>query len=174
MAALLITFVAGFSLGQSRTEQVGSPELGPIDAVPSEDLPGEDVPGMQRYPAAVRVKYESHLLGGKRVSEVGYLAEGRVFDASRFYRQRLGEKGWSLEGQDFDGGELVLRARRGEEEVLVELEQQGELVEIDRDGALRDSLPTRFRMTVYSLNLVEGKFSEVGLLLYRILGSAPL
>jgi hypothetical protein len=133
VVALLISFVAGFSLGLNRAEQVGSPELGRIDAVPSEDLPGEDIPGMKRYPGAVRVKYESHLLGEKRVSEVGYLTEGRVFDASRFYRQRLGEKGWSFEGQDFDGGELVLRARRGEEEVLVELEQKGELVEIEAE-----------------------------------------
>ncbi len=56
---------------------MGSPELGRIEAVPSEDLPGEDIPGLQRYPGAVRVKYDSHLLGNERVSEVGYLAEER-------------------------------------------------------------------------------------------------
>ena len=56
--------------------------MGPIEAVPSENLPGQDVPGMQRYPGAVRVKYGSHLLGEKRVSEAGYLSgylsEGEV------------------------------------------------------------------------------------------------
>ncbi len=60
MATLIITFVAGFSLGLNQADQVGSPELGRIEAVPSEDLPGEDVPGMRRYPGAVSVKYESH------------------------------------------------------------------------------------------------------------------
>jgi hypothetical protein len=48
--------------------------------VPSEDLPGEDISGIQRYPGAVRVKYESHLLGNERVSEVG--------DAQEFYEPR--------------------------------------------------------------------------------------
>lgn len=67
-AALLISFVAGYSLALTQAEQVGSPELGPIDTVPSEDLTGQDVPGMQRYPGAVRVKYESRLLGDERVS----------------------------------------------------------------------------------------------------------
>ena len=133
MATLLITFVSGFSLGLNRAEQVGSPELGPIDAVPSKDLPGEDVPGMRRYPGAVRVKYESHLLGDVQVTEAGYLAEGRVIEAGRFYTQRLSESGWSFKGDDFDEGELALRARRGEEEVLVELEQRGELVEIEME-----------------------------------------
>ena len=50
---------------------------------------------MQRYPGAVRVKYGSHLLGEKRVSEAGYLAEGEVGDAQEFLRtearaERLG------------------------------------------------------------------------------------
>jgi hypothetical protein len=138
-AALLISFASGFSLGLTRTGQTGSPELEPIDAVPSEDLPGEDVPGMQRYPDAVKVKYESHLLGDERVSEVGYLAGGRVFEAGRFYEQRLGEKGWRFEGSDFDGGELALRARRGAEELVVELEQQDEMVEIEME--LSETLP---------------------------------
>jgi hypothetical protein len=82
--------------------------------VPSEDLPGEDISGIQRYPDAVRVKYESHLLGDERVTEVGYLAEGEVGDAEEFYEPRLDEDGWALQGSDFDAGERVLRARRGE------------------------------------------------------------
>lgn len=48
--------------------------------MPSKDLSGQDVPGIQRYPGAVRVKYESHLLGNERVSEVG--------DAQEFYEPR--------------------------------------------------------------------------------------
>jgi hypothetical protein len=132
-AALLIIFVAGFSLGFSRTDRVGSPELESIDAVPSEDLPGEDVPGMRRYPGAVRVKYESHLLGDERVSEAGFLAEGGVDDAQEFYEARLDENGWALQGSDFDAGERVLRASRGEAELLVELEQEDELVEIEME-----------------------------------------
>jgi hypothetical protein len=94
-AALLISFVAGYSFALTRDEQSGTPEMGPIEAVPSENLPGQDVPGMQRYPGAVRVKYGSHLLGEKRVSEAGYLAEGEVGDAQEFLRtearaERLG------------------------------------------------------------------------------------
>ena len=81
-AALLISFVAGYSFALTRDEQSGTLEMGPIEAVPSENLPGQDVPGMQRYPGAVRVKYGSHLLGEKRVSEAGYLSgylsEGEV------------------------------------------------------------------------------------------------
>jgi hypothetical protein len=129
--ALLISFVAGLSLGLGRAKQAESPEVGPIEALPSEDLPGEDVAGLRRYPGTVRVKYESHLLGDARVTEAGYLAEGRMFDVSRFYRQRLGEAGWSFEGEDFDGGELSLRALRGKEELVVELEDHGELVEVE-------------------------------------------
>ena len=159
MATLLITFVSGFSLGLNRAEQVGSPELGPIDAVPSKDLPGEDVPGMRRYPGAVRVKYESHLLGDVRVSEAGYLAEGRVFEAGRFYTQRLSESGWSFKGDDFDEGELALRARRGRS--IGGTRTTGRTGR-DRDGALRAPFTlTQFRMTVYSPNVGEGEFSEV-------------
>lgn len=138
-AALLISFVAGYSLARIRAERVGSPELGPIDAVPSEDLPGQDVPGIQRYPGAVRVKYESHLLGDERVSEAGYLAEGGIGDAQEFYESRLDENGWTLQGSDLDAGERVLRARRGESELLVELEQADELVEIEME--LTETLP---------------------------------
>jgi hypothetical protein len=129
--ALLIVFVTGYSLGLNRAEQVGSPELGPIEALPSEDVSGEEVAGLRRYPGAVRVKYESHLLGDQRVSEAGYLVEGSDLDVKLYYERELSEDGWSLEGEDFDEGELVLRARRGEEELLVELEQRDELVEIE-------------------------------------------
>jgi hypothetical protein len=79
------------------------------------------------------VKYESHLLGSARVWEVGYLVEGRVHEAGGFYRGRLDENGWSFEGSDFDAGELALRARRGEVEMLVELGQADELVEIEME-----------------------------------------
>jgi hypothetical protein len=99
--------------------------------VPSEDLSWEDISGIQRYPGAVRVRYESHLLGDERVTEVGYLAESEVGDAEEFYESRLDEDGWALQGSDYDAGERVLRARRGEAELLVELEQAGELVEIE-------------------------------------------
>jgi hypothetical protein len=102
-----------------------------IDEVPSVDVPGEEVAGLRRYPGAVRVKYESHLLGNARLSEAGYLAEGSAFAAGRFYRQRLGEPGRSYEGQDFDAGELALRAQRDNEELVVALEDQGELVEVE-------------------------------------------
>jgi hypothetical protein len=118
-ATVLISFVAGYVLALTQAEQVGSPELGPIDRLPSEDLPGEDVSGMQRYPGAVRVKYESHLLGDERVSEVGYLAQGRGGEAEEFYEPRLDENGWAFQGADLDAGERVLRARRGEAELLV-------------------------------------------------------
>jgi hypothetical protein len=36
----------------------------------------------------VRLKYESHLLGNERVSEVVYLPEGGVGDAQEFYEPR--------------------------------------------------------------------------------------
>ena len=88
---------------------------------------------MRRYPGAVRVKYESHLLGDERVSEAGFLAEGGVDGAQEFYEARLDENGWALQGSDFDAGERVLRARRGEAELLVELEQEDELVEIEME-----------------------------------------
>jgi hypothetical protein len=138
-ATLLIIFVAGYSLGSNRSEQPGSLELGPIEELPSEDVPGEEVAGLRRYPGAVRVKYESHLLGDQQVSEAGYLVEkGSEFEVGRYYGQRLAEEGWSLEGEDFDAGELVLGARRSEEELLVELEDRGELVEIEME--LHESL----------------------------------
>ena len=50
-AALLIIFVAGFSLGFSRADRVGSPELEPIDAVPAVDLPGRTSPACGATPA---------------------------------------------------------------------------------------------------------------------------
>lgn len=107
--------------------------------MPSEDLPGEDLPGMQRYPGAVRVKYESHLLGDERVTEAGYLAQGEVGAAAEFYEPKLDENGWVFQGSDFDAGERVLLARRGEAELLVELEQQSELVEIEIE--ISETLP---------------------------------
>jgi hypothetical protein len=139
-AALLISFVAGLSLGLDRAGPGGPPEIPPVEAVPAQDIPGEDVPGLPRYPGAVRVKYESHLLGDVHVLEVGYLVEGRVHEAGSFYRRRLDENGWSFEGSDFDAGELALRARRGEVEMLVELGQADELVEIEME--LSEPLPS--------------------------------
>ncbi|MDQ3318126.1 MAG: hypothetical protein M3522_12455 [Actinomycetota bacterium] len=133
VAAVLISFVAGFALGSNREDRAGSPELGPIDVVPTKDLPGEDVPGLGRYPGAVRVEYESHLLGDARVTEVGYLARGDSSEAGDFYERRLEEDGWSFEGSDFDAGELALRARRGGGVLVIELEQQDEMVEIEME-----------------------------------------
>jgi hypothetical protein len=127
--ALVISFLAGLSLGLPEVP----PEIPPMDAVPAEDLPGADVPGLPRYPGAVRVKYENHLLGDARVWEVGFVAEGRVHEAESFYRQRLDENGWSFQGSDFDGGEHALRARRGEVEMVVEIEQADELMEIEME-----------------------------------------
>jgi hypothetical protein len=127
--AVVISFLAGLSLGLPGIP----PEIPSMDAVPVDDVPGEDVPGLPRYSGAVRVKYENHLLGDAQVWEVGYLAEGRVHEAGSFYRQRLDENGWTLEGSDFDAGELDLRARRGNVEVLIEIGQAGELVEIEME-----------------------------------------
>jgi hypothetical protein len=127
--ALVISFLAGVALGLPGLP----PEIPPVDAVPVDDVPGEDVPGVPRYPGAVRVKYENHLLDDARVWEVGYFAEGRLHEAGSFYRQRLDENGWVLEGSDFDAGELDLRAHRGNVVVLVEIGQAGELVEIEME-----------------------------------------
>lgn len=91
--ALVISFVVGVSLGTSQAEGAGSPEVESVEMVPTEDLPGEDVPSVRRYPGAVRVEYESHLLAGVRIAEVGYLAEGRLSEASSFYKQKLDENG---------------------------------------------------------------------------------
>jgi hypothetical protein len=125
--AVVISFLAGLSLGLPGIP----PEIPSVDAVPVDDVPGEDVPGLPRYPGAVRVKYEDHLLGEARVREVGYFAEGRIHEAGSFYRQRLDENGWTLEGSDFDAGELDLRAHRGSVVVLIEIGQVGELIEIE-------------------------------------------
>jgi hypothetical protein len=126
---LIISFLAGLSLGLPGIP----PEIPPVDVAPVDDVPGEDVPGLPRYPGAVRERYENHLLDKARVWEVGYFAEGRIHEVGSFYRQRLDEHGWVLEGSDFDAGELDLRAHRGNVAVVVEIEQEGELVEIDID-----------------------------------------
>jgi hypothetical protein len=125
--AVVISFLAGLSLGLPGIP----PEIPPVDVVPVDDVPGEDVPGLPRYPEAVRVKYENHLLGDTRVWEVGYIVGGRVHEAGSFYRQRLHENGWVLEGSDFYGGELDLLAHRGNVVVLIEIGQVDELVEIE-------------------------------------------
>lgn len=119
--ALVISFVVGFSLGTSQAEGAGSPEVESVETVPTEDLPGENVPGVRRYPGAVRV---DHLLGGVRIGEVGYLAEGRLSEANSIYEQKLGENGWSHEGDNLDVGERGLRANLGEQGVLVEIEME--------------------------------------------------
>jgi hypothetical protein len=127
--ALVISFLAGLALGLPGLP----PEIPPVDAVPVDDVPGEDVPGVPRYPGAVRVRYENHLLEDVRVWEVDYLAEGRLHETGSFYRQRLDENGWVLEGTNFDAGELDMRAHRGNVAAVVEIEQEGELVQIDID-----------------------------------------
>lgn len=131
VATLLISFLAGFFFRETTYET--SPEIPPIDALPAEDAPGEDVVGLPRYPGAVRVEYESHTLGDTRVREVGYLTEDRLGDAEDFYRRELDENGWSLQGSDTNGGELGLLASRNGVEMVVELEQEGELVEIEME-----------------------------------------
>jgi hypothetical protein len=68
-----------------------------------------------------------------RVWEVGYFAEGRVREVQSFYRQRLDESGWTFEGSHFYAGELALRARRDNVEMVVEVGQQGEMVEIEME-----------------------------------------
>jgi hypothetical protein len=127
--AVVIGFLAGLSLGLPGIP----PEIPPVDATPVSDLPGEDAPGLPRYPGAARVKYENHVLGDARVWEVGYFAEGTFREAGSFYRQKLDENGWTLEGSDFDAGELDLRAHRGDVVMLIEIGQQGEMVEIEME-----------------------------------------
>ncbi len=127
--AVVIGFLAGLSLGLPGIP----PEIPPVDAAPVADLPGEDVPGLPRYPGAVRVKYENHLLGDARVWEVGYFAEGRVREVGSFYRQRLDESGWAFEGSHLYAGELALLARRGNLEMVVEIGQLREMVEIEME-----------------------------------------
>ena len=131
--AVAISFLAGLSLGLPGLPPELPPEIPPMDAVPADDLPGADVPGLPRYPGAVRVKYENHVLGDTRVWEVGYFAEGRVREVQSFYRQRLDESGWTFEGSHFYAGELALRARRGKVEMVVEVGQQGKMVEIEME-----------------------------------------
>jgi hypothetical protein len=127
--ALVISFLAGLSLGLPNIP----PEIPPVDAVPAAAESGEDVPHLPRYPGAVRVKYENHLFKDARVWEVGYYAEGRVQEAGSFYRQSLNENGWAFEGSHFHAGELALRARRDDLEMLVEIGQAGELIEIEME-----------------------------------------
>lgn len=128
--AVVIGFLAGLSLGLPGLP----PEIPPVDAVPVADAPGKDVTGLPRYPGAARVKYENHLLGDARIWEVGYYAEDRVGKVGNFYRKRLHEGGWAFEGSHFYAGELALRARRDEVEILIEIGQQGEMVEIEMEG----------------------------------------
>lgn len=127
--AVVIGFLAGLSLGLPGIP----PEIPPLDAAPVADQPGQDVPGLPRYPGAARVKYENHLFSDARVWEVGYFAEGRVREVESFYRQRLDESGWTFEGSDLDAGELALRGRRGNVEMVVEVGQQGKMVEIEME-----------------------------------------
>jgi hypothetical protein len=127
--AVAISFLAGLSLGLPGIP----PEIPPLDAAPVADQPGQDVPGLPRYPGSVRVKYENHVFGDARVWEVGYFAEGRVREVQSFYRQRLDESGWTFEGSHFYAGELALRARRGKVEMVVEVGQQGKMVEIEME-----------------------------------------
>jgi hypothetical protein len=134
--AVAISFLAGLALGIPEIP----PEIPPVDAVPVDDQPGADVPGLPRYPGAVRVQYESHVLGDTHVWEIGYFAEGHVQEVESFYRPRLDENGWSFEGSDFDAGELDLRARRGEVEMVMEIGQHDEMVEIEVE--LSEPLPT--------------------------------
>jgi hypothetical protein len=127
--AVVIGFLAGLSLGLPGIP----PEIPPLDAAPVADQPGQDVPGLPRYPGAVRVKYENHVFGDARVWEVGYFAEGRVREVQTFYRQRLDESRWTFEGSHSYAGELALRARRDNVEMVVEVGQQGEMVEIEME-----------------------------------------
>ena len=131
--AVVAAFLVGLSLGLPRVP----PEIPPVDAVPVEARPGRDAPALARYPGAVRVKYENHVLGHvlgeTRRWEVGYFAESRVEEAKAFYRKRLQEDGWVLGGTHFDAGELDLQARRGDVQMLVEIGQVGELVEIEME-----------------------------------------
>jgi hypothetical protein len=127
--ALVIGFLAGLSLGLPGIP----PEIPPLDAAPVADQPGQDVPGLQRYPGAARVKYENHTFSDARVWEVGYFAEGRVREVESFYKQELDASGWTFVGSDLSAGELALRARRGTVEIVIELGQQGEMVEIEME-----------------------------------------
>jgi hypothetical protein len=127
--ALVISFLAGLSLGLPNIP----PEIPPVDAVPAVAESGEDVPHLPRYPGAVRVKYENHLFKDARVWEVGYYAESSVQEAGSFYRQSLSHNGWTYEGSHFHAGELALRARRDDVEMLVEIGQAGELIEIEME-----------------------------------------
>jgi hypothetical protein len=127
--AVVVGFLAGLSLGLPGIP----PEIPPVDAVPVAEVPGKDVPGLPRYPGAARVKYEYHPLGDARVWEVGYFVEDRVSEVGSFYKKRLHEHGWTFEGSHFYAGELALRARRDDIEMLIEIGQQGEMVEIEME-----------------------------------------
>jgi hypothetical protein len=128
---LLIVVGALFLVGV-----IGSPASA-SDAVPTEaslpeaDVPGADFADLPRMPGAMRVEYKDYLQGEWSVTQVDYLAEAQIGDVQGYYRQAFLDNGWNLLSVDTSGAEWLYGIASGMREGVVELEQDGSLVNIE-------------------------------------------
>lgn len=134
----LVAAESGLLPGFSRVPRFAeeSQDLNGEQTLPRRDVPGRDMPGIERYPGAVRIKYERYDLGGTEVIEVGYVTGSRSEEVSTFYGEVMQSNGWRYVGSDTEpGDELGLLVTKGEGQdqrrIFVEIAPLGEFVSIE-------------------------------------------
>lgn len=153
---ILATFTVIFMVGVSASASGLLPWLKDVPGISAEspeaprtlplsDAPGRDMPGLERYPASVRVKYERYSLGESEVVEVGYLTDSGLREVGAFYEGMSRGRDWHTEGSDAGTGDelgILITRDTGEDkrQVLIEIEPQGELVSVELEESVADSV----------------------------------
>jgi hypothetical protein len=142
LALIVVVAMLGGAIAGSLATELGSdgPTMTPAlpaspppssAALPAADAPGEDLARLPRYPGSVRSAYEVVRDDVYRLKAAEYLALASVDDVRAFYQGVIAEHGWQRADIGFSHGEWAYVLVDGSVEALIEIEEFGDLVEID-------------------------------------------
>jgi len=108
-----------------------SPVGNAAPTLPAQDVRGADIARLPRYPGSVRTSHEIIREGRFRLTATEYQSDATIDDVRSFYQAVIVDHGWERADITFDHGEWSYVLVDGAIEALIEIEQFGELVEID-------------------------------------------
>jgi hypothetical protein len=102
--------------------------------LPKADVPGEDFSDLPRYPDSVRVEYHRGVSkAGLVLVDTDYFTSAKLDHVREFYRGVFRSEKWMVAGFNISEGEWDYLVTKGDREAVIEIEQLGELVEIEID-----------------------------------------
>lgn len=142
VALILAGFLAGWVLAPRSSggaaEAPALPHATTNVAPGDEDVPGAEVPGMPRYPGSTRTQYQRADLGDVVATEAEYVTTDEPEDVREFYRGVFETEGWKEADVGFERREISYFVIKGEREAQVEIEEYGEVTEIE----IEDEVPS--------------------------------